>query len=182
MIIELVEYKYVFNKGNYSSETIGLTARVEKDESAIAVLEVLKRTVHGEYESQKIDPRYDSAVPKEPISPKAATPKVEAPEIKNEIEAEVQKPAKKPQKEREVKKKVTLAEKKQTAYDIENVAHKNMVGDILTKEVDPTWKKTPERAKAVSRSMAGTPFLDEEGLVMQSFKEILKEKYGSWKG
>lgn len=174
MKIEIIEYGYTWNRGNYESEKLSVSARVEEGEVATAVIERLKELVHG--------------IVRDPVSvapaveEKVATPKVEAPEIKNEIEAEVQKPTKKPQKEREVKKKVTLAEKKQTAYDIENVAHKNMVGDILTKEVDPTWKKTPERAKAVSRSMAGTPFLDEEGLVMQSFKELLKEKYDSWKG
>jgi hypothetical protein len=174
MKIEIIEYGYTWNRGNYESEKLSVSARVEEGEVATAVIERLKDIVHGIIR--------DPVSVATSVSPKVEEPKVEAPEIKNETEAEVQKSAKKPQKEREVKKKLTLAEKKQTAYDIENIVHKNIVGGILSKEIDPMWKKTPDRARAASKQMAGLPFLDEEGLVLQSFKDKLSELYNSWKG
>ena len=171
MKIEIVEYGYTWNRGNYESEKLSVSARVEEGEVATAVIETLKKIVHGEALAV-VEPKKEEPKPQE--AEKLKEPEAEAPVSEEKPQAE----KKKQVETKATKKKLNAA--KMTTYSRENQGHKNMVGELLSKTF-PDWKKTPQRAKDVSAQMEGTDFLDEEGLILQSFKEKFKEAYANWK-
>lgn len=67
--------------------------------------------------------------------------------------------------------------KKPQAYQRANEAHKELFSGVL-KAVAPNWKAketTKVLAKKVSQKMEGTDFLDEDGKVFPSFKELVRK-------
>lgn len=68
--------------------------------------------------------------------------------------------------------------KKPQAYVRANEAHKDIFSTVL-KTVAPKWKSSFESkalAKKVSQQLEGKEFLDEDGKVLSSFKELVKKK------
>lgn len=64
-----------------------------------------------------------------------------------------------------------------TPYARENELHKKLVGELLDREF-PGWKRSElfAKAKAASVSMAGSEFLDAEGLILEAFKAEFRKK------
>ena len=145
-----------------------MTARIEDGENLDTVLLSLKKLVHGEDKIE--EPKVAENVTEEKV--KRGRPKKEIQPISensNETPPTV------------TEKKTRSIKNSPTKYDINNQTHKNQVGELLSKSF-PDWRKTPDKAKAVSRSLSEKDFLDEEGLILQSFKDLLIETYTNWKG
>lgn len=112
-----------------------------------------------------------------------APPKAEKKPRKPKVEAEASAaPTETAPVKSEVTPEATTAPKKtkksETVYSRETDLHKKLVGEFLDKEF-PTWKKNAgnvEKAKAVSVTLVGQPFLDAEGRVLESFKQSFREK------
>lgn len=67
--------------------------------------------------------------------------------------------------------------KKPQVYQRENETHKELFSGLM-KSVAPKWKASPEskaKAKSVSKKMEGKEFLDEDGKIFPSFKELVRK-------
>lgn len=65
---------------------------------------------------------------------------------------------------------------KATAYDRNLDVHKNLLGQYLDKQF-PNWRKPDELKKAgtASRELQGSDFLDNDGQILESFKEAFSK-------
>lgn len=119
-------------------------------------------------------------LPIEPVEKKAETKKEEKKtETKVETKAEAKAEAK---AETKVETKSEVKEEKKTkkssgiAYDRSSDLHKKLIAEFLDAGY-PGWKTTLlQQAKDTSIALEGTSFLDNEGLILQSFKDAFNKK------
>ena len=168
-----VKYGYKFNKGNYESEDISVSANLEEG-SVAELIEHLKGLVHG----KPSNPVADTTSPVA-SEPKAEPAKVDTPPKKAAPKAKKAAAVEAVEETKEVETLPTKAEPKTvkkvaTPYDRTNDLHKKLIGEILDKEF-AGWRKSSGRAKDASAEMNGKDFLDNEGLILASFKESFRE-------
>lgn len=186
-----VRYEFTFNKGNYQSEKVGVTAAISEGESFLDTMSELKKIVH-QFGEGAIEPKV-FPTPNEQNTEVLSVNKEEDKE--SPIQATEEKPKAKagrkplvsPEKKEELKKErlkeglekaATKVKSKMTVYNRELDLHKRLFGEQLT-AIIPDWKKTAmAKAKEASASLNGEEFLDNEGVVTQSFKEKLKAALG----
>lgn len=171
-----VTYGYKFNRSNYESEHIEISAVPMEGESIEDCIQALKAIVHGTnkgiveppppkveeivQEAKENLEKLEEAPKVEPKEPKKGRKKKETtPEIENAIQGEPK-----------------ILNKKSTPYNPENALHKRLVKDIIDKEF-PGWTKHISLIKEPIKALAGNEFLDEEGLVILPFKELLISTY-----
>ena len=100
----------------------------------------------------------------EPVKEEVVEEKVEE---EKKVE-EVQEEKKPPVKEKKAVKKITNS----VSYDRTLQTHKNLLGQFLDEKF-PRWKVGDNLKKAsdASKSLNGTPFLDENGDMLETFKQ-----------
>lgn len=186
MIVDQITYTKRMNEGNYNYSELTVTASLEEKDSPLESFEKLKALVHKALtSSEKLD--YE----KEEVESSVETkndPWANVSEVKSE-EAVVADPApqkavkkKSPAKKKveEVKEEVVVVEETKTNYvkynrDLD--AHRQLLSSYLTKSF-PTWK-SKSGLKDFSLSLSGKDFLDENGLIIDSFKTILSDFFNA---
>lgn len=64
-------------------------------------------------------------------------------------------------------------------YDRENPDHRSTMSNFLVKLTGgKEWSKDKEKSKKASAELTGKPFLDASGEILDTFKELCKEKFG----
>ena len=173
MTITEIKYGYTFNRGDYQAERIDVSASLLESEDPATVLESLKRFVHDGHSMKQLPlvPQDQSpAVSEEPAAAKKRKPRT-SPEAKEAAKEERLK------EEAKVINKEYVEAKKSAPYDRKLDVHKKFFGEMLLK-FDPNWKTSGlDRAKKISEEMQGIPFLDHEGLVLESFREEMAKKF-----
>ena len=97
---------------------------------------------------------------------------------KKEEPVKAEEPKKKaPAKKKATAKKAAPKKSKATVYNREIETHKTQLSLILDEKF-PGWKKKPEMTKAAAalsnKTLAGVPFIGEDGEVLQSFIEAVE--------
>lgn len=190
-----VKYEYKVNLGDYNSEMLGISSSIQEGEDVgnciIEVMNIIRgslgvklieKSVKAEVtseptleikEEKKTKAKKEKAVEAPVVEEKA----VEAPVVEEKV---VDSPATGAAKEEavveeSVKKPTRKLKSKTSIYDRSNDIHKKLIGEILDKE-NPGWRAAPGKAKAASVALEGKDFLDDEGLVLTSFRDLLKEE------
>ncbi len=200
-----ISYAKRVNLGNYEHEEIKITAVLDEGDDAVEGLAELKGMVASAVDteglpaiaatgkpvksaagkSEKVDKT--AKKPAKAAAGKTAKPEPvdevetedeETPETTEEEETEVVEEEEEEPEEKPAKKPVGKAlKKKGSTYARTNEQHKALMAEKLT-ELFPKWKKTEEskaKAKAISKSLDGTDFLDAEGDIVPSFIVALKK-------
>jgi hypothetical protein len=205
MQVNEVKYARKFNTGNYESEEYSVTATVEDGENANEVFAKLKEEVIAArtgqttgttamsadsaeeveeqevvVEEEQVEEQDEEVVEEESeeVEEETAEEEVEEDESEEEeVEEEVPVKAAKGKKAAATGKgKKTFKPKTQT-YSRKNETHKEIFSKVLS-AVAPDWRKSKEakdHARKVSEKMDGTDFLDEDGNVFPSFKELVRK-------
>ena len=111
---------------------------------------------------------------------KEAAPEA-APAVEQEVEQEKEAPApakKAPRKKAAPKKPKTIA------YNRENNEHKKQLGSLFN-DAEPTWGEDEVKTKiavSLSLSLAGKPFLDTKGEVLESVIEMITDAFNKPSG
>ncbi|OPZ24339.1 MAG: hypothetical protein BWZ03_00219 [bacterium ADurb.BinA186] len=172
-----VRYDATYNRGNYESEKIGATAQVGDNEDPADVLAKLKDLCSG-----KAPARAEKSIVKEdPVETTEAAQETTVDKPKRSKKAK-ETPAPQPQEEAEeaVEEKAAPAPKKKskaTPYNRANDLHKKLVGQFLD-SIQKGWRDdsaVKARCGQASVDLNGTDFLDEEGVIIESFKEAFKK-------
>jgi hypothetical protein len=160
MKVETITFLERLNTGNYCHLELSATAKLEEDEEALTAMLALKTLVSTALTAKAEEVK--------PVEVKTEEPKVE--EVKVEEVKEKKTRAKKEKPVEEIKEEV---KKPGVPYDRNIETHRQMLSGYLTKE-HPTWK-TKEGIKEFSASLAGKEFLDDEGMILESFKKLVSE-------
>jgi len=189
--MRIFEIKYMRrnNLGNYEHEEIAMTTVVEEGEDHMAVMAILKKDVLAGFGDLPSAPVKEEKPAKAAKNAKKEAPVKEEEEVAaeeeeaeevaaEEEEEEVAAEEEEAEEEKPVKTgKKKNFKKKPQSYSRSSEQHKEILSTLL-KSVAPDWKKTDDgkaRAKDASQKMEGKDFLDEEGEVLQSFKDEVQK-------
>lgn len=192
MKIETIYVLERLNTGNYNHLEMSATAKIEEGEDAFSAMLSLKTLVNaalaGKAASLKVEvpqgiQAKESIVIKEGIKEEEAKkerktrttkPKVE--EVKSEVVDTLPEGQAIPPVIEEVKEETKEEVKSKPAikYSRAIEAHKTLLSSTLTSNF-PSWKssKPKDEIIAFTTSLEGKDFLDENGLVVDSFKKVL---------
>lgn len=182
MKIETIYVLERLNTGNYNHLELSATAKIEDGEDAFSAMLSLKTLVNaaltGKAESIKVETaKVKEVVPevvKEEESKKERKPRTTKPkeEVKSEVvdtlpEGQAIPPVIEEAKE-EVKSKPAIK------YSRAVEAHKTLLSSTLTTNF-PSWKTSKPKEEIISftTSLEGKDFVDENGIVLESFKKVL---------
>lgn len=180
-----IEYLRRKNLGGYEHEELKVSIVVDEDDDINFEIESLKSLVHkhlGIIEEDKnqlplpiqksvkeADKAIEAPKKEEPIEDKVKE------EVKEEPKAKKGRPkSETPKPPVSVSKPETVPVKKpvkETNYDRSLDVHKNLLGQFLDKAY-PKWRvaENLKKASEASKALNGTPFLDAEGNILESFK------------
>ncbi len=190
MKIETIYVLERLNTGNYQHLELSATAKIEDGEDPITAMFNLKMLVNSALNS-KMD-----ELPTVKYQELSGAKEVVA-AIKAEVEVEAPKKEKKPKAKKEVvaapvveeavqeeaeEVSPVVEEKKEVPavqYDRGLDVHKSMLSSYLTKTYED-WKCYHPKQKIIdfNSTLHGKDFLDEEGKMLQSFKDLLNGFYG----
>lgn len=184
-----IEYLRRKNLGGYEHEELKVSIVVHEDDDINFEIESLKSLVHKHLGIVEEDKNQLPLPIQKPI--KEADKAVEAPKkeepVNNEVKEEVSYAVKEEPKAKKgrpksetpkpsvsVSKPETVPVKKpvkETNYDRSLDVHKNLLGQFLDKAY-PKWRvaENLKKASEASKALNGTPFLDAEGNILESFK------------
>jgi len=187
MEIKTMEYMRRKNLGNFEHEELKVSGVLEEGERGLEGFENLKYFVlkcldiKEEDKNQLVLP----VIAKEPkkVAVEKAVETVESPKkekpVEDKLEDKVEKKEekKKGRPKSEVTKAPAVETKpvkkavKETNYDRTLDTHKNLLGQFLDKSY-PKWRVSENLKKAseASKALSGTPFLDADGEILESFK------------
>lgn len=182
-------YERTFKVADYESEKFSLATAVEEGDNVAEMFDGMKTIVKNSFSGKAVgvDKTTTTSMAKGTPIAKTETTTTTLPKEDKKVEAKVEakkeEPAKKETKV-ETKKETpaaTTKEKKSkaTKYLRANDDHRGTVGSIFDKLL-PNWRDIPEAkatAKELSMSMEGEDFLDENGKILESFNEKIKEKF-----
>jgi hypothetical protein len=138
---------------NFESDKVTVITKISKDECLSTAVNTIKAKILGEHAI---------AVKEEVVEVKVlkqkSTPPADIVGTKKEEEVVVAKKAK------------VVTKLKSTAYDRTLDTHKKLLSTFLDAN-SPGWKTKLAKAGEASTSLVGTPFLDGEGEMLQSFKD-----------
>jgi len=171
-----VKYTYRFNKGNYESEEIGISAFIEEGNFQDALLEC-KSLVHGK--AVVAAAPVNKEVKKAPVKAKEVEAKVE-----KEVEAKVESPKKEaakkaPVKKAAAKKAPAKRKTKAVAYDRTVDGHKARMAELCLDVFGEGWRKDRSilgKIKQASGNLVGEDFLGEDGEILESFVAEFKKQ------
>ena len=180
MKIQTITYTKRHNEGNYNHSEYTISAAVEEGETAIGCIRKLQSIIDiaisgkGEEikeevkEEVKSEPVVEAPVV-EPVKEKKARAKKEKPVEVVEAEPVVE------EKKEEVKPK-----SKVVGYDSNIPEHKSIFGGYLAKKYGNAWKtaKPVEEIKAFTASLNGKDFIDADGVIQESFLELVHAFFG----
>ncbi len=178
--MKYTELKYMLRKnlGNYEHEEFSAVALVEEGESALKCAAQLKDLVKNVI-ADALEPKVDdisgvklTGTPEGPSKAPDAVPE-EPPKAKRGRKPKAEKVA-------DGEEAVEGPEKVFIAYTRGDTLHKSLVSKWLDGE-SPTWRlKSGKQVLRASEMMSGKPFLNDDGDIIESFKEafleIMKEK------
>lgn len=168
MIIQTVRYGFRRNLGDYEHEELVIEAGVEQGDDPQSVINNLKAVVIS-----NLLPRNYNLMTEEERTASTKTLK--------KAESKASKPKKaSPSKEEKggQKKKLRV---KGTPLNPEKQLHKKLFGEVMDSVV-PNWRKREKLVKKASKVMAklaGTEFLDSEGLVIGDFSDLVSAEFAS---
>ena len=141
----------------YGNKKITMIASLDPMEDLLAARENLIKLCYGQ----------EMEVVKTPIEAYEEALDAKSEEVKEVLEAEMveETPIKKAKAPRKVKVKYT-------AYDRSSELHKKLFSSTLDVLL-PDWKKDAIKAKTASMFLEKSDFLNEDGVVLDSFKEAL---------
>ncbi len=141
----------------YGNKKITMIASLDPMEDLLAARENLIKLCYGQ----------EMEVVKTPIEAYEEALDAKSEEVKEVLEAEMveETPVKKAKAPRKVKVKYT-------AYDRSSELHKKLFSSTLDVLL-PDWKKDAIKAKTASMFLEKSDFLNEDGVVLDSFKEAL---------
>ncbi len=141
----------------YGNKKITMIASLDPMENLLAARENLIKLCYGQ----------EMEVVKTPIEAYEGALDAKSEEVKEGLEAEMveETPVKKAKAPRKVKVKYT-------AYDRSSELHKKLFSSTLDVLL-PDWKKDAIKAKTASMFLEKSDFLNEDGVVLDSFKEAL---------
>ena len=195
MKINEIKYEKKFNLGNYESETITVGAAVNDNEDPILVLASLKKFV----ESRGItasEPVAEEQLELKPLPLEVTEAPVVALEEEKPKKAKKQRlkaavepwtedvaaveetpdPAPAPAPAPAPKKASKLGT---TPYNRDLDIHKKILVSALNDQLGNDWKTKSAKVRDASIKLQGEPFLDKEGLLLQSFMEsFISEAFG----
>lgn len=154
----------------YGNKKITMIASLDPMEDLLAARENLIKLCYG----QEIALTERVEVVKTPIEAYEEALDAKSEEVKEtleakaetEVEAMVEEP---PVKKSKAPRKVKV---KMTPYDRSSELHKKLFSSTLDVLL-PDWKKDPIKAKTASMFLEKSDFLNEDGIVLDSFKEAL---------
>jgi hypothetical protein len=165
MKINEVRYTKRFNMGNYEHEEFTISAILEGDDTCLDVVNTMKTEIEI---ARGTVPVLQAAKKQKPVE-KEEEPTEEA-EPTMPIAAKTAKKAAKKTKAKPVQ-----------VYERANDTHKEIFSQMLNR-VYPSWKTSAESknaAKQASQALNGVEFLDENGVVLESFQEKVQEILGN---
>ena len=141
----------------YGNKKITMIASLDPMEDLLAARENLIKLCYGQ----------EMEVVKTPIEAYEEALDAKSEEVKEVLEAEMveETPVKKAKAPRKVKVKYT-------AYDRSSELHKKLFSSTLDVLL-PDWKKDAIKAKTASMFLEKSDFLNEDGIVLDSFKDAL---------
>ncbi len=165
-----VRYDATYNRGNYESEKIGATAQVGDNEDPADVLAKLKDLCSG-----KTPAKAEKSIAKEEVVETAEEVKETPVEKPKKQKKAKETPAPEPEAEVEVAEEKPVVKKKAskaTPYNRANDLHKKLLGQFLDGVVKGWREDSAVKARCgqASVDLNGTDFLDEEGMIIDSFK------------
>jgi hypothetical protein len=180
MIIGTISYLERKNLGNYEHIEMSANAVLDEGENFDAAMAELRAKIHNALNEKAVEikqppkeeePKEEVKEEKKKVTKKKETVKVEAPkeetvEVKEEVVAEV------------VVEEVAPKAHKFLAYDRTKKEHTDMLASYLNTTFGATWKTNPH-LKDISASLSGKDFLDDSGLIVESFKAILQGHFGT---
>jgi hypothetical protein len=191
MKIDTISYTEKFNKGNYESVEVGFTAAVEEGENAVDVLYTLKTLAHnffhhgGKVAEMGPQPAKFEEPKVEQPKPEVSKPKRKSKAVEEKSDSEKKAdivdgqevppviPPAIPQEEMEEVESPFAASKDVVVYDLKNKDHRDRFAAYLTKTY-PNWKTKPkEQLLAMSQELSGKAFEDKQGVMLESFKNIV---------
>lgn len=187
MEIKTMEYMRRVNLGSYEHEELKVSASINEKETFESAFIALKELVENALNIVKEDKNQLvlPVIAKEPknVAVEKAVETVESPKedkpVDDKLEDKVEK--KEEKKKGRPKSEVTKAPAvetrpakkavKETNYDRTLDTHKNLLGQFLDKSY-PKWRVSENLKKAseASKALSGTPFLDADGEILESFK------------
>jgi hypothetical protein len=176
MIIGTISYLERKNLGNYEHIEMSANAVLDEGENFDVAMAELRSKIHNALNEKAVEmketPKTEEVKEeKKKVSKKKETVKVEAPkeetiEVKEEVVAEV------------VVEEVKPKAPKLLAYDRTKKEHTDMLASYLNTTFGATWKTNPN-LKDISSGLSGKDFLDDSGLIVESFKAILQGHFGT---
>lgn len=149
------------NLGNYEHLEVSVSADVEDNEDAQVAMDKLKKFVAKAIETK---PEAEEATP--PV------PQEDAPKEKKARVKKTKEVTEDPFLGQDVPPVIeTPKAKNVVVYNRDLDAHRQLLSSYLSK-THPTWK-TKEGVKDLSASLVGKHFIDDEGNLVPSFKDIL---------
>jgi len=174
------------NLGNYEHIEMSATAKIEENEDALASMLTLKTLVSAalngkaaEIANTKVDGpvTYDEEtktnLPVEEVKAKKARAK-KAADVTQIAPSTEEVVGKSINQSALVEENVKTAAKKVVKYSRSIDAHKTLLSSTLTTNF-PNWKTSKEKTEIVAftTSLEGKDFVDEDGIIVESFKQVL---------
>lgn len=186
MIYTNISYMERKNFGNYEHGEITLEAKVEEGEDIMGNIIAMRATARAalNMEGIKYEESKQAAVKvsgehaeSNPVQPETSP----TPAEKVGEESATSTPARRTRKPKTTTEKVEKEEAPKTnyvKYDINIPEHKQLLSSYLTKH-HTGWQDKGKSLKPFSQSLVGKDFLDDKGLVVDSFKKVLSDFFNA---